>query len=435
MLRPNACLFSFIALAVAVSAPAAAQQPGYADIVAHLQRGAEALGRGDTAGYLEGSGKAYRLAPTSPVLAYHFARALALAGSDDSALGLLRRLAAEEAVSVFDARADSAFARLAPGPEFEAVTRRIAAARRPIGRSSVAFELPERDLIPEGTAWDPGTGTLYLSSFYKRKIVAVDSRGTARDFTRPAQDGLGPVAGLEVDPRRHELWAATMHLPEGQVPVLDSSLIGAGVLHRYDLAGGRLLRRYVLPPAGALRHGFNDLTILPTGDVYATDSPSGGVYAVLAAGDTLVEVLPPGTYVFPNGITRTGDGRTLFIAHGGGIDRVDVASRRRQPLAVPDSLNVSWVDGLAFYRNSLIAHQPSSFQRVIRLHLDPAGTRVVRGEIIERHHPRFVQPTTGEVAGDTYYYIANAQLRRFRDGRIFPWDELDPVLILKTDLR
>jgi hypothetical protein len=59
---------------------------------------------------------------------------------------------------------------------------------------------------------------------------------------------------------------------------------------------------------------------------------------------------------------------------------------------------------------------------------------VVRSEIIERHHPRFSQPTTGEVAGDTYY-IANAQLRRFRDGKIFDWDELDPVLILKTRLR
>ena len=43
--------------------------------------------------------------------------------------------------------------------------------------------------------------------------------------------------------------------------------------------------------------------------------------------------------------------------------------------------------------------------------------------------------TTGEVAGSTYYYLANAQLRAFRDGKILPWEELDPVLILKTDLR
>jgi hypothetical protein len=369
------------------------------------------------------------------VLAYHYARALALTGSADSALALLFRLAAEDAVSVFDAPADSAFAALAPTPAFRALVARIQQARRPVSRSRTAFELPERDLVPEGTAYDGPTRTLYLSSFYKRKIVAVSAEGVARDFTRPGQDALGPVAGLEVDPRRRELWAATIHLPGGAVPVLDRSLLGVGALHRYDLVSGRLIRRYLLRPAGDLQHGFNDLTVLPNGDVYTTDSGGGGIYRVPHGRDTLVEVLPPGSYLFPNGITRSDDGRALFIAHGGGIDRMELSSGYRERLAAPDSLNLSWVDGLAFYRNSLIAHQPSGHQRVVRLYLDPGQRRVTRSEIIERHHPRFAQPTTGEVVGDTYYYIANAQLRRFRDGRIFPWEELDPVLILRADLR
>jgi hypothetical protein len=424
-----------IAVAVFAAVPAAAQQPRFADVIGHLQRGGEALARGDTAGYLDGSGQAYRLAPTSPVLAYHYARALALTGEADAALAILARLAAEEAVSVFDAPADSAFAAIAATPAFRAVAARIERARRPVSHSRMAFELPERDLIPEGTAYDGKSRTLYLSSFYKRKIVAVSPEGVARDFTGPGQDGLGPVAGLEVDPRRRELWAATIHVPGGPMPVLDSTMLGFGALHRYDLATGRLIRRYVLPPEGELQHGFNDLTVLPNGDVYTTDSQGGGVYVVPAGRDTLVEVLPPGSYLFPNGITRSDDGRALFIAHGAGIDRMELSSRRLERIAGPDSLNLSWVDGLAFYRNSLIAHQPSGHQRVIRLYLDPGQRRVTRSEIIERHHPRFAQPTTGEVGGDTYYYIANAQLRRFRDGKVFPWEELDPVLILKADLR
>lgn len=75
-----------------------------------------------------------------------------------------------------------------------------------------------------------------------------------------------------------------------------------------------------------------------------------------------------------------------------------------------------------------------SLNRVVRLRLDQAQGRVASWEVLERHHPGFVQPTTGEVAGDTYYYIANAQLRRFREGRILPWDSLAPVLVLKTEL-
>jgi hypothetical protein len=422
--------------ALVIAAPAAGQQqPRFTDVIGHLQRGMEALGRGDTAGYLDGSGQAYRLASTSPVLAYQYARALALSGSTDSALAILARLAAEDAVSVLDAPGDSAFASIAAAPAFRPVAARIEQARRPVSHSTTAFELPERDLIPEGTAYDRETGTLYLSSFYKRKIVAVPATGAARDFTGPGQDGLGPVAGLEVDGRRRELWAATIHAPGGQMPVPDSALLGFGALHRYDLATGRLIRRYLLPPDGQVQHGFNDLTVLPDGDVYTTDSQGGGVYAVRSGSDTLVEVLPPGSYLFPNGITRSDDGRTLFIAHGAGIDRIELASGRRERISGPDTLNLSWVDGLAFYRNSLIAHQPSGHQRVIRLYLDREQRRVTRTEIIERHHPRFVQPTTGEVAGDTYYYIANAQLRRFRDGKIFPWEELDPVLVLKAELR
>jgi sugar lactone lactonase YvrE len=198
---------------------------------------------------------------------------------------------------------------------------------------------------------------------------------------------------------------------------------------------GRLRKRYVLPPAAGIRHGFNDLTILPGGDVYLTDSPAGAVYMVRAGADRVAEVVPPSTYTFPNGITRSHDGRRLFVAHGAGIDRIEVATRQRTRLATPDSLNLGGIDGLAFHRNGLIAHQAGWFQRVVRLQLDRKQERVASWRIIERHHPRFAQPTTGEIAGDTYYYIANAQLRRFRDGKIFPWDSLDQVLILKTDLR
>jgi sugar lactone lactonase YvrE len=53
---------------------------------------------------------------------------------------------------------------------------------------------------------------------------------------------------------------------------------------------------------------------MPKGDVYITDSQSGGVYKLGAGGGEIVEVLPPGTYTFPNGITRSDDGRLLVVA-------------------------------------------------------------------------------------------------------------------------
>jgi hypothetical protein len=411
-----------------------ATAPSYEQIGALIQGGLDSLGRGDTAAYLRGTAGAFGLAPRVPPVAYHHARALALNGRTDSAFALLGRLAVEGAVPVHEAPTDSAFARLRGSAGWSQVAAAIAASREPVATSSPAFELPERDLTAEGTAWDRRTRTLYLSSMYKRKIVAIAPNGAARDFVAPGRDGLGPVVGLEVDPARRGLWAASMVLPEAGIPLSDTTLTAHGLLFHYDVDTGKLRRRYVLRPARGLRHGFNDVTVLPNGDVYITDSSSGAVYRVRHGRTEVEEVLPPGSYTFPNGITRSEDGRRLFVAHGAGVDRIALPGLQRVRLASPDTLNLGGTDGLAFHRNTLIAHQPGWYNRVVRLRMNPAQDRIVSWEVLERHHPRFAQPTTGEVAGDAYYYIANAQLRRFREGRILPWDSLSPVLVLKTDL-
>ncbi|MBA3259339.1 MAG: SMP-30/gluconolactonase/LRE family protein, partial [Gemmatimonadales bacterium] len=373
--RALAVLTSLLAATSRYPPPAHAQRATIDRIVEHLSSGAGALEAGDTAGYLASTGRAYALAPGLPFVAYHHARAHAPAGRRDSALTLLGRLAREQSVIAFDAPADSAFTGLAGDPGFRSAVAAIERARQPISRSTTAFELPERDLIAEGVAHDPKTGTLFLSSMYKRKIVAIAPDGAARDFAATGADGLGPVVGMEVDPSRRTLWAAAMYLPEGGIPFPDSTLMAHGVLFKYHVDTGRLIKRYVRAP-GDDRHGFNDLTILPNGDTYVTDSQGGGVFLVSAKADTLVQVVPSGTYVFPNGITATDDGRRLFVAHGGGIDRIDLPSYRRTSIAAPDSLNLGGGDGLAFYRNSLIAHQPSGFNRVIRFYLDHVQARV-----------------------------------------------------------
>ena len=98
------------------------------------------------------------------------------------------------------------------------------------------------------------------------------------------------------------------------------------------------------------RHGFNDLTVMPNGDVYVTDSQSGAVYRLPAGGTRLVEVAPPSTS-FPNGITRSDDGKLVFVAQAGGIDRIDAVAGRRTRLATPDTLNLGGIDGLAYCGN------------------------------------------------------------------------------------
>ena len=66
--------------------------------------------------------------------------------------------------------------------------------------STVAFEIPERDLLPESIAHDPADGSFYVGSMHKRKIVQIAANRSMRDFVTSGADGLG----MKVDPRRRD---------------------------------------------------------------------------------------------------------------------------------------------------------------------------------------------------------------------------------------
>jgi hypothetical protein len=73
-------------------------------------------------------------------------------------------------------------------------------------------------------------------------------------------------------------------------------------------------------------------------------------------------------------------------------------------------------------------------ERIVRLHLENPSS-VGRVEVLQVNHPLFQLPTTGDIAGNHFYYIANSQLRSFDEkGQIFPPDKLNDPVILKVPL-
>ncbi len=303
-------------------------------------------------------------------------------------------------------------------------------------RARVAFTINQPDLIPEGIAHDPVTRTFYLSSTYRRKIVAVGPDGEARDFTTEAQDGLLGVVGMKVDARRRVLWAAAGDAGRN-MPMIGMLPAGEGRsgLFQYDLRTGKLLR--VLHPAGREKHFLNDLVVDGRGNVYVTDSVGGAIYTVRTGGARLEALIEAGRLPWPNGIAISGDQRTLFVATRDGHRAIDIATRRirRLPSAVP----VGSADGLAYHRGALIAVQPWEQGRVVvRYVLSPAADRIVRSDVLVADHPEHLQPTTAVVVGDQLHYIANSQLQLFRsifraDGT-FPLLPLRPVVVLRVGL-
>jgi len=327
-----------------------------------------------------------------------------------------------------------------------AVVARVATGKKPDGAawartavpysSRTTFTLPERDLVPEGIAHDPATGAFFLGSTYKRKIVRVDRSGTVTDFIREGGDGLLGVVGMKVDAKRRVLWALSGDAGEN-MPMrnMDAGGVGRSSAHAYDLGTGALMRRYSIDtrPAG---HFLNDLAIdEKSGTVYATDSVAGAIY--MFSLDRPPEVFVS-TVDWPNGIALSEDGRRLFVATREGVVTVDTRSRNVTRIGMPDG-DVIRADGLYVHRGALVAIQPSRTGLVVsRYVLDKTLTRVQRAEVIEGNHPAFLQPTTGVVTGDSFYYIANSQLQHFRklwlENGSVPLDKLRDVVVLRVSL-
>lgn len=306
-------------------------------------------------------------------------------------------------------------------------------------KSTVAFTIGEKDLIPEGIAYDRKTKTFYVGSTYLRKIVSIDEKGTVKNFTAEAQDGMRGVLGLRVDEKRRVLWAVSGHLGL-TMPIKngDRNCLGCSDVLKYDLKTGALIKKYSLPNKPE-NHFINDLTIKANGDVYLTDTIAGAIYFIPATGGEMTEFTRLEKTLYPNGIDLSTDEKHLFVGLEGKIAAIDFQSKQIVYLPTPEGVSIGGIDGLYFYKNSLIVVQPfSAGKMIVRYYLSKKRDRIERAEILEANHKLFNQPTTGTIVGDEFYYIANSQLQPFRKmfqpSGSFDKSKLSEVIILKVKL-
>ncbi|MEZ5426448.1 MAG: SMP-30/gluconolactonase/LRE family protein [Pyrinomonadaceae bacterium] len=300
------------------------------------------------------------------------------------------------------------------------------------GRTTVSFTVPEKDLLPENIAYDRKTGSSYIGSTRHGKIIRVDGHGEVSDFVPAGRDGLWQVIGMKIDEKRRVLWVCSSS-GENLIGYRKSDTNPAGIF-KYDLETGRLLRKFVLDGKGE-RHFFNDLTLSREGDVFITHMfEPAAVYRIGRDSDRLEVFLRPERFVNPNGIAISPDDRTLYIAHQFGVKTLDLNNRELGNLQYPEDVSMKGIDGLYFYRDSLIAVHPGR-NMVARYYLDETGRSVTRGEVLEADHPLFNVPTTGVIVGSGFYFIANSQFASFdRDGKLFPPEKLSETVILRIEL-
>jgi sugar lactone lactonase YvrE len=362
--------------------------------------------------------------PENACVLYYVAEMYAQAGHPHEALATLRFMADKHAG--LDPRLRDGFQSLSVDPDFLQLKEEIRRVNPPAREAQPAFALSEGDLMPEGIAWSARQKRFYLGSM-KRKIIVVDGTGRAHDFVSPGDSGLGVVVGLRVDDGRGELWAVSEQL--SPQPGLVRGIF------RYRLSDGKLLAKYPVPAEGA--DLVNDLVVAPDGSVYATASNSGSLLRIPPGGASLEIFLPPHALPDPNGITISHAGRCLFVAGWYGITRVDLKSRATLLLKSAPRISVGRIDGLYEYDGDLVGIQNCVHDtgRVLRLHLNPRRDTIVSAQVLESYNPLFEGITTGAIAGNDFYFMANTQFRKMAsDGSIPPGVQFNPVHVLRLPL-
>jgi hypothetical protein len=407
-------------------------QDGKTESVTDYQRQAVAAYKAkDYALALANIKKASALVPNYPRMIYNAAVLETLLGHKAEALKALNQLA--DMGLVFAVEKDEDFAVIRDLDEFKAVLKKFAANKTPVVRSEPAFTIDERGLITESVAYDPLTKTFYVSSVHKRKIVSLDKRGAMKTFATE-QDGLWSVLGMKVDARRRHLWVASSAFP--QMINFRKEDEGVAGVFKFDLQTGKLLKKYPLPKSGA-PHALGDLIVNSQGEVFATDSLTPAVYVIRPQKDELELFLEDRQFASPQGLTLSDDEKHLFMAdYARGLFDIEMKTKKVAYLQPPENATLHGIDGLYYYKGSLIATQNGvNPNRIVRLYLSPDLKQLQRFAVIEANNPLFDEPTLGAVIKDTFYFIANSQWGKVDDnGKLAPAESLQHTLVMKVKL-
>ena len=294
-------------------------------------------------------------------------------------------------------------------------------------QARLAYVTTEKDLVPEGLAYNPARNVFYLSSQNLRKIVEIPGNSVkaaakgavpekSSDFVPGDRYKLLPILGIRMDPNDGSVWSNSC-LDEGKSELL-----------HFD-PQGTLLGRYRTQEPGP--HCFNDLVVLPSGEVFLTDTLANKLLQFEPRTQTFSERKVSRELLEPNGITLAGDNQLMYFSDQLGVLRVDLESGDSVEVDAGTHSTLAGIDGLYWHKGSLIAIQNGiGTPRVAAFQLAKDGVHVSKTTILEYRSNLCVLPTTGALREDEFYYIVNSGSNNLNsDDHVMDVTKLEPVRI------
>jgi hypothetical protein len=416
-----------LAITAVLLALSASSVPTAREKLTDLRRQAHtARQSGDKLGYLNAALKIQSLLNGSPGAVESVALAYAEAGDHSRALDSLAQFADMGQVdeSLIDG-SDKAFASLTAEPRYKEILEQFKRNKEPISNAEPAFTLPDAGIVAEDIDYDSSTKTFLITSILEKKIIRVTQSGTSMDFA--SSPSHWPMLAIKIDASRKLVWATEVAL-DG-FSFAPKSDWGRSAVLCFDLSTGKLLRRIEGPQGSAL----GDMVLAQHGDPIISDGAQGGIYRLTSGKLTLIN----GTdFISPQTPALLPDGNRILVPdYLRGIGILDLTDGQVEWLGqnAPGNIAVNGVDGLYFYRGSLLLTQNgTSPERIMRLKLSQSPMRIVSSQIVERATPTLGDPTHGVLLGDSFYYIANSGWSELDDhGDLKPGSKLTPARIMR----
>lgn len=357
----------------------------------------------DFAKYLENLRAADEMRPNHPAIVPRLAAAWALNGRKIRSIQKLNQMLLMDAT--FDFEENSEFDNIRTHKNYNKLIQFKRRLNSKVENDEVFMTVDAGHLHPESFVLLEN-GDMLLGSIRERKIVKVDEQGNVSDWVETPF----AVMGMKADFEKGVLWVATAAMPEmidydqsnkGKSMVLQVSLSDGEILQGIGYDEESIIGDLVFDKEDRLWLS-NSMTPFLSRD--GTDSAS-----YLGAFNRKQFDLTD-TYFNLQGLSLTDDEKYLYVSdYISGIFRVDIKSDKIQKVFAPETSLLKGIDGLYYYKNSLIAiHNGTKPNRVVRYFLNDSGLSIEREEIINRGGESLGEPTLGQVKDGYFYYLANS---------------------------
>lgn len=280
----------------------------------------------------------------------------------------------------------------------------------------------QKDLIPEGITINAKTQTIFLNSLRHSKIVSCNLDGSnPKDFITNNQYGYLPGFGMFI--KGDTLYALGNSLPKKN---------SKSILLLLNAKTGTFINSF--SPKDTTFKYLNDLAVAANGDVFITDSESNKIYVIQAKKSVLEVYLETDDVKNSNGIAISEDEKYLYLASNQkGIRIVD---RRTKRIINNPNQDYTGIDGLKFYKNSLIGivnAKRGEMNGIFRYFLNKENTEITRKEKIFAFKDESKISTTLSISDGYMYFVLNTQIDNLdsESGKIIDEKKLETYQLMK----